>query len=171
MRKIYLSGLLILLTFVSIASYALSFLLVPVADIYLSEGLGLNIKPLFSLTNFIKIFLVGMLVLIIFSIPTINAIDQVKASSLFRNVFQNLQFYYSKKSTALSLILLSILVLLFSFGSERPIYSIGYFVAFFVCLIVFFLLSKIIIYFLKKFLFRSHWLGSLYTVVDRIDRV
>ena len=34
---------------------------------------------------------------------------------------------------------------------ERPIYSLGYFVAFFVCLIVFFLLSKIIIYFLKKF--------------------
>ena len=40
---------------------------------------------------------------------------------------------------------------MFSFGSERPIYSLGYFVAFFVCLIVFFLLSKIIIYFLKKF--------------------
>ena len=96
-KTIYYLQLLILLIFVSIASYALSFLLVPVADVYLSEGLGLDIKPLLSLTNFIKIFLVGMLVLIIFSIPTINAIDQVKASSLFRNVFQNLQFYYSKK--------------------------------------------------------------------------
>ena len=51
---------------------------------------------------------------------------------------------------ALSLTLLSILILLFSLGSEKPIYSLGYFVAFFVCLIVFFLLSKIIIYFLKK---------------------
>ena len=105
-KTIYYLQLLILLTFVSITSYALSFLIVPMADVYLSEGLGLNIKPLFSLTNFIKIFLVGMLVLIIFSIPTINAIDQVKASNLFRNVFQNLQFYYSKKSIFVSLLFL-----------------------------------------------------------------
>ncbi|REK44630.1 MAG: ABC transporter, partial [Proteobacteria bacterium] len=89
-------------------------------------------------------------VLIIFSIPTISSIDQVKASNLFRNVFQNLQFYYSKKSVALSFILLSILVLIFTIGSERPSYSLGYFGAFFVCLIVFFLLSKLIIFFLKK---------------------
>jgi putative ABC transport system permease protein len=113
--------------------------------------LGLNISPVISIINFIKIFLVGLLVLIIFSIPTLNSINQVKASNLFRNVFQNLEFYYSKKSAALSLMLLTILVLIFSLGSERPIYSLGYFVAFFICLIVFFLLSKIIIYFLKKF--------------------
>ena len=92
----------------------------------------------------------GFLVLIIFSIPTISSIDQVKASNLFRNVFQNLQFYYSKRSIALSFILLSILVLLFTIGSEKPSYSLGYFGAFFVCLIVFFLLSKLIIFFLKK---------------------
>ena len=147
---IYYLQLLILLTFVSIASYALSFLLVPIADVYLSEGLGLDIKPLFSLTNFIKIFLVGMLVLIIFSIPTINAIDQIKASNLFRNVFQNLQFYYSKKSIFVSLLFLSALVMLFVIGSARPLYSLGYFLAFFICLIVFFLLSKFIVFLLKS---------------------
>ena len=149
-KTIYYLQLLILLTFVSIASYALSFLLVPVADVYLSEGLGLNIKPLFSLTNFIKIFLVGMLVLIIFSIPTINAIDQVKASNLFRNVFQNLQFYYSKKSIFVSLLFLSALMMLFVIGSARPLYSLIYFLAFFICLIVFFLLSKFIVFLLKS---------------------
>jgi len=149
-KTIYYLQLLILLTFVSIASYALSFLLVPVADVYLSEGLGLNIKPLFSLTNFIKIFLVGMLVLIIFSIPTINAIDQVKASNLFRNVFQNLQFYYSKKSIFVSLLFLSALMMLFVIGSARPLYSLVYFLAFFICLIVFFLLSKFIVFLLKS---------------------
>ena len=125
-------------------------------DQYLSDGLGLNISPVFSLLNYLKIFLVGLLTLVIFSIPTISSIDQVKASNLFRNVFQNLEFYYSKKSIFLSLILLSILILLFSVGSERPIYSIGYFGAFFVCLIVFYLLSKIIIYFLKRFKFTSN---------------
>ena len=150
-KTLYYLQLFILLLVITTFAYGSSFLIVPFVDQYLSDGLGLNVSPVFSIINFIKIFLVGLLVLIIFSIPTISSIDQVKASNLFRNVFQNLEFYYSKKSTALSLILLSILVLLFSFGSEKPIYSLGYFVAFFVCLIVFFLLSKIIIYFLKKF--------------------
>ena len=155
-KTIYYLQLLILLTFVSIAAYALSFLLVPVADAYLSEGLGLSIKPLFSLTNFIKIFLVGMLVLIIFSIPTINAIDQVKASNLFRNVFQNLQFYYSKKSIFVSLLFLSALIMLFVIGSARPLYSFFYFIAFFICLIVFFLLSKFVVFLLKSLKNRSN---------------
>jgi len=150
-KTLYYLQLFVLLLVITTFAYSSSFLIVPIVDQYLSDGLGLNVSPVFSIINFIKIFLVGLLVLIIFSIPTISSIDQVKASSLFRNVFQNLEFYYSKKSIALSLILLSILVLLFSFGSERPIYSLGYFVAFFICLIVFFLLSKIIIYFLKKF--------------------
>jgi putative ABC transport system permease protein len=150
-KTLYYLQLLILLLMITTFAYSSSFLIVPIVDQYLSDGLGLNVSPIFSIINFLKIFLVGLLVLIIFSIPTISSIDQVKASNLFRNVFQSLEFYYSKKSTVLSLILLSILVLLFSFGSERPIYSLGYFVAFFVCLIVFFLLSKIIIYFLKKF--------------------
>ena len=155
-KTIYYLQLLILLTFVSIAAYALSFLLVPVADAYLSEGLGLSIKPLFSLTNFIKIFLVGMLVLIIFSIPTINAIDQVKASNLFRNVFQNLQFYYSKKSIFVSLLFLSALIMLFVIGSARPLYSFVYFIAFFICVIVFFLLSKFVVFLLKSLKNRSN---------------
>ena len=155
-KTLYYLQLLILLFIITVISYGSSFLIVPIADKYLSDGLGLNVYPKFSLINFIKIFIVGLLVLIIFSIPTIRSIDQVKASNLFRNVFQNLQFYYSKKSVILSFILLSFLVLLFTLGSERPSYSLGYFLAFFVCLIVFFLLSKIIIYLLKKFNFISN---------------
>ena len=150
-KILYYLQLLILLFIITVISYASSFLIVPVADKYLSDGLGLSVYPVFSLINFIKIFLVGLLVLIIFSIPTISSIDQVKASNLFRNVFQNLQFHYSKRSITLSFILLSTLVLLFTIGSEKPSYSLGYFGAFFVCLIVFFLLSKLIIFFLKKF--------------------
>ena len=155
-KNLYYLQLLILLLIITTFAYGSSFLIVPIVDQYLSDGLGLNISPVFSLLNYLKIFLVGLLTLVIFSIPTISSIDQVKASNLFRNVFQNLEFYYSKKSIFLSLILLSILILLFSVGSERPIYSIGYFGAFFVCLIVFYLLSKIIIYFLKKFKFTSN---------------
>ncbi len=155
-KTLYYLQLLILLFIITVISYGSSFLIVPIADKYLSDGLGLNVYPKFSLINLIKIFIVGLLVLIIFSIPTVSSIDQVKASNLFRNVFQNLQFYYSKKSVILSFILLSFLVLLFTLGSERPYYSLGYFLAFFVCLIVFFLLSKVIIYLLKKFNFISN---------------
>ena len=124
-KTLYYLQLLILLFIITVFAYGSSFFVVPIADKYLSEGLGLNVYPAFSIINFMKILLVGILVLVIFSIPTINSIDQVKASSLFRNVFQNLQFYYSKKSIAFSLILLLILVLLFVVDSERPIYSLS----------------------------------------------
>ena len=150
-KILYYLQLFILLFIITIFAYGSSFLIVPIVDKYLSDGLGLNIYPVFSYLNFFKIFLVGLLVLVIFSIPTISSIDQVKASSLFRNVFQNLQFYYSKKSISISMLLLLILVLLFTLGAENPTYSLGYFGAFFVCLIVFFLLSKVIVFFFKKF--------------------
>ena len=127
----------------------------PLADKYLSSSFGLKINLFFSFFNFLKIFLIGLLVLIIFSIPTISSIDQVKASSLFRNVFQNLQFYYSKKLISMSIIMLSILILIFTYRSENFVYSLGYFGAFFICLIIFFLLSKLIIFSLKKFKFNS----------------
>ncbi len=150
-KTLYYLQLFILLFIITVVAYGSSFLIVPIVDKYLSDGLGLNVYPVFSLINFLKIFLVGLLVLVIFTIPTISSIDQVKASNLFRNVFQNLQFFYSKRSVVLSFVLLSILIFLFTIGSEQPYYSLGYFVAFFVCLIVFFLLSKLIIFFLKKF--------------------
>ena len=155
-KAIYYLQLLILLSIITLISYALSFLFVPIANVYISKGLGLSIQPLFSVFNLFKVFSVGLLVLIIFSIPTINAIDQVKASNLFRNVFQNLQFFYSRKSIIFSLILLSLLVLLFTIGSANPTYSLSYFGAFFTCLIVFFLLSRTIIYLLRKLKNRSN---------------
>ena len=167
-KTLYYLQLFILLFVITVISYGSSFLIVPIADKYLSDGLGLNVYPVFSFLNFFKIFLVGLLVLIIFSIPTISSIDQVKASNLFRNVFQNLQFYYSKKSVAVSFVLLSILIILFTIGTEQPTYSLGYFVAFFVCLIVFFLLSKLIIFFLKKF--KSSSIVSLKVSIKNITQ-
>ncbi len=167
-KTLYYLQLFILLFIITVISYGSSFLIVPIADKYLSDGLGLNVYPVFSFLNFLKIFLVGLLVLVIFSIPTISSIDQVKASNLFRNVFQNLQFYYSKKSVAVSFVLLSILIILFTIGTEQPTYSLGYFVAFFVCLIVFFLLSKLIIFFLKKF--KSSSIVSLKVSIKNITQ-
>ena len=149
-KKLYYFQLFILLFIITVFAYSSSLFIVPLVDKYLSSSFGLNINILFSFFNFFKIFLVGLLILVIFSIPTISSIDQVKASSLFRNVFQNLKFYYSKKLIGISIIMLSILILTFTYGSENFYYSLGYFGAFFICLIIFFLVSKLIIFFLKK---------------------
>ncbi len=149
-KTIYYLQLFIMLFFISLIAYGLSFLLVPIVDKYISDGLGLNIEAFFSLTNLSIVFLVGLLVIIIFSIPTVNSIDQIKASSLFRNVFQSLQFKYSKKSIILSLFLLAILISLFAFRSSLPYYSLIYFASFFVCLAMFFYVSRLIILLLRN---------------------
>jgi len=152
-KTIYYLQLLFSLIFISLVAYGLSFFLVPVVDKYISDGLGLNIQASFSLTNLFIVFVVGLLVIIIFSIPTVNSIDQIKASSLFRNVFQSLQFKYSKLSISLSLLLLTILISLFAFRSSIPTYSLIYFASFFVCLAVFFYVSRFIILLLRNNLF------------------
>ena len=149
-KTIYYLQLFIILFFISLIAYGLSFLLVPIVDKYISDGFGLNIEASFSLTNLSIVFLVGLLVIIIFSIPTVNSIDQIKASSLFRNVFQSLQFKYSKKSIILSLFLLAILIILFSYRSSLPYYSLIYFASFFVCLAMFFYVSRLIILLLRN---------------------
>ncbi len=149
-KTIYYLQLLFSLIFISLVAYGLSFFLVPVVDKYISDGLGLNIEASFSLTNLFIVFVVGLLVIIIFSIPTVNSIDQIKASSLFRNVFQSLQFKYSKLSISLSLLLLTILVSLFASRSSIPTYSLIYFASFFICLAVFFYVSRFIILLLRK---------------------
>ncbi len=149
-KTIYYLQLLISLIFISLVAYGLSFFLVPVVDKYISDGLGLNIEASFSLTNVFIVFVVGLLVIVIFSIPTVNSIDQIKASSLFRNVFQSLQFKYSKLSISFSLLLLIILISLFAFRSSIPYYSLIYFVSFFVCLAVFFYVSRLIILLFRK---------------------
>ena len=150
-KTIYYLQLAILLVLITVFSYGLSFILIPIVDKYISDGLGLNIEASFSVINLIIVFLVGMLVMIIFSIPTVNSIDQVKASNLFRNVFQSLQFNYSVKSVIISIVLLLILISLFAIRSSIPFYSVAYFVSFFICLLIFYYLSVTIIYLLKKY--------------------
>ncbi len=150
-KTIYYLQLAILLVLITVFSYGLSFFLIPIVDKYISDGLGLNIEASFSILNLIIVFLVGMLVMIIFSIPTVNSIDQVKASNLFRNVFQSLQFNYSVKSVIISIVLLLILISLFAIRSSIPFYSVAYFVSFFICLLIFYYLSVTIIHLLKKY--------------------
>ena len=102
-KTLYYLQLFILLFIITVVAYGSSFLIVPIADKYLSDGLGLNVYPVFSLLNFLKIFLVGLLVLVIFSIPTISSIDQVKASNLFETYFKIFNFIILKDQLFLAL--------------------------------------------------------------------
>ncbi len=115
-KTVYYLQLFIILFVISLIAYGLSFLLVPIVDKYISDGLGLNIEASFSLTNLSIVFLVGLLVIIII----------------------------------LSLFLLAILISLFAFRSSIPYYSLIYFASFFVCLAVFFYVSRLLILLLRN---------------------
>ena len=50
-KTIYYLQLFISLFVITVISYGSSFLIVPIADKYLSDGLGLNVYPVFSFLN------------------------------------------------------------------------------------------------------------------------
>jgi putative ABC transport system permease protein len=131
----------------------LAVLSVPVVNVFLSKTLGIAVHSEFVLKNFLKVFLSGFLVVVIFCLPTISAIQQIKPSSLFRNVFQACDFYFNKKN--ISIIILSIigLILLFALDSQKPLYTVGYFFIFFLICLTLYALSRIIIFYLRKIKF------------------
>ncbi len=152
-KKIFYFEIFTVLFAISIIAYLLAVLSVPVVNIFLSKTLGIAVHSEFVLKNFLKVFLSGFLVVVIFCLPTISAIQQIKPSSLFRNVFQACDFYFNKKN--ISLIILSIvgLILLFALDSQKPLYTVGYFFIFFLICFTLYVLSRIIIFYLRKIKF------------------
>ena len=152
-KKIFYFEIFTVLFSISIVSYLLAVLSVPVVNVFLSKTLGIAVHSEFVLKNFLKVFLSGFLVVVIFCLPTISAIQQIKPSSLFRNVFQSCDFYFNKKN--ISLIILSIvgLILLFALDSQKPLYTVGYFFIFFLICFTLYVLSQIIIFYLRKIKF------------------
>jgi putative ABC transport system permease protein len=152
-KKIFYFEIFTVLFSISILSYLLAVLSVPIVNVFLSKTLGIAVHSEFVLKNFLKVFLSGFLVVVIFCLPTISAIQQIKPSSLFRNVFQACDFYFNKKN--ISLIILSIvgLILLFALDSQKPLYTIGYFFIFFLICFTLYSLSRIIIFYLGKIKF------------------
>ena len=53
-KNLYYLQLLILLLIITTFAYGLSFLIVPIVDQYLSDGLGLNISPVFLSFKLLK---------------------------------------------------------------------------------------------------------------------
>ena len=149
-KKIFYFEIFTLLTIISLLAYLFAILSVPIVNTYLVKTLGLAVQSEFIFKNFIKVFLSGFLVVSIFCLPTISAIQQIKPTSLFRNVFQPCEFYFTKKNISLIILAIISLILLFAFDSKKPFYTVMYFLVFFIICLTLYGLSKLIIFYLRK---------------------
>tara|TARA_E500000178_G_scaffold58451_1_gene54971 strand:+ start:1278 stop:3770 length:2493 start_codon:yes stop_codon:yes gene_type:complete len=148
-KKIFYIEIFSLLFVITTLSYLLSLLVIPQANLFITN-LGISIQSEFNLTNYLLILATGLLVVFIFCIPTISSIEQIKPTSLFRNIFQLTRFQFGVKNTLLILMFLIALLAIFLIRSDKLYYTITYFLFFFIFCGVFYLLSQIVIFILKK---------------------
>ncbi len=148
-KLIYYFQLLIILTFVSILSYISALYLSKYLNLFLNN-FGINIVTSFSFNDFLKIYLVGFFVILIFSIPTISSIDKILVSRLFRNNHHSIQFVFNNKTNLFIILLVFSFICLFSLISYNPIYSFIYFAFFLIISLIFFFISKFMIFILGK---------------------
>jgi putative ABC transport system permease protein len=154
-KRIFYLEVFFLLFIITTLAYLLSLAVIPQANLFISN-LGISLESEFSITNYSLILLTGLLVVVIFCIPTISSIEQIKATSLFRNVFQLTKFQFGLKNSVIILFLLFTLLGIFLLRSDKLYYTTTYFVFFFIFCGVFYLLSQFIIYILKKIKFSNH---------------
>ena len=166
-KQIFYIEILLLLFFVTTLAYAMSLLVIPQANHFITN-LGLSLESQFSFFNYGLILMTGFLVVIIFCIPTVSSIEQIKATSLFRNIFQLTRFQLGTKNIFLIFMCLITLLGIFLLRSDKLYYTTTYFIFFFVFCGIFYLLSKTIIYVLKQFK-KIHFLPLRFAVRNIIQ--
>ena len=85
------------------------------------------------------------MVVLIFSIPSLYSIGEIKAVALFRNTFQPVSLNFSWKNISLLGVLVVILTAYFVFQTDQKFYTVLYFVAFFIAMLIFYGVSKLLI--------------------------
>jgi len=120
------------------------------ANEFLPKSLGIDLQPTVSLIGYLNIFFIGLLVVLIFSIPSLYSISEIKAVALFRNTFQPVSLNFSFKNIILLAILVSILTTYFVLQTEQKYYTVLYFLAFFITMLIFYGVSKLLIFFLRR---------------------
>ena len=121
------------------------------ANEFLPKSLGIDLQPTVSLIGYLNIFFIGLLVVLIFSIPSLYSISEIKAVALFRNTFQPVSLNFSLKNIILLAILITILTTYFVLQTEQKYYTVLYFLAFFITMLIFYGVSKLLIFFLRRF--------------------
>ena len=147
-KLIYYCELFFLLIILSLFSYILSLLIIPILNSFLINFYNIQLSYHFSLFTYLNVFFAGFVVFVIFSIPTLNAIDSIKGNDLLKNVKRDITFIFKTKTNSLLFLTSLIFVLFISLSSFRPIYSLIYFISFFICILIFYL---IFIIFLRQF--------------------
>ena len=150
-QLIYFYEILLILFITSILSYSLGLLSPIIANIFIPASLNIDLQFTLSFLDYFNLLFIGLLVVLIFSIPTLYSINLIKATSLFRNVFQQINLFFSF-SNILFLIILSVLfIVYFIFQTDEKIYTFFYFISFFASILVFFIASFFLIFIFRHF--------------------
>ena len=150
-QLMYFYEIILILIVTSIIAYFVGVFSPLLANDLLPKSLGIDLQPTLSLIGYLNIFFIGLLVVLIFSIPSLYSIKDIKAVALFRNTFQPVSLNFSLKNIALLTFLVVILSTYFVLQTEQKFYTVLYFVAFFITMLIFYGVSKLLIAFLRRF--------------------
>ena len=150
-QTMYFYEIMMILVLTSVVAYFIGVFSPLLANELLPEALGIDLQPTFSFIGYLNIFFIGLLVVLIFSIPSLYSISEIKATALFRNTFNPVSLNFSLMNIILLSILVVILMTYFVYQTEQKLYTVLYFVAFFVTMLIFYGVSKLLILFIKAF--------------------
>ena len=150
-QLIYFYEILLILFITSILSYLLGLLSPIIANIFIPASLNIDLQFTLSFLDYFNLLFIGLLVVLIFSIPTLHSINLIKATSLFRNVFQQINLFFSFGNILFLIILSALLIVYFTFQTDEKIYTFFYFISFFASILVFFIVSFFLIFIFRHF--------------------
>ena len=150
-QLIYFYEILLILFSTSILSYLLGLLSPIIANIFIPASLNIDLQFTLSFLDYFNLFFIGLLVVLIFSIPTLYSINLIKATSLFRNVFQQINLFFSFGNILFLIILSVLFIVYFIFQTDEKIYTFFYFISFFASILVFFIASFFLIFIFRHF--------------------
>jgi len=148
-QTMYFYEIMMILVLTSVVAYFIGVFSPLLANELLPEALGIDLQPTFSFIGYLNIFFIGLLVVLIFSIPSLYSISEIKATALFRNTFNPVSLNFSLMNIILLSVLVVILMTYFVYQTEQKLYTVLYFVAFFVTMLIFYGVSKLLILFIK----------------------
>ena len=150
-QLIYFYEILLILFITSILSYLLGLLSPIIANIFIPASLNIDLQFTLSFLDYFNLLFIGLLVVLIFSIPTLHSINLIKATSLFRNVFQQINLFFSFGNILFLIILSVLFIVYFIIQTDEKIYTFFYFISFFVSILVFFIASSFLIFIFRHF--------------------
>ena len=150
-QLIYFYEILLILFITSILSYLLGLLSPIIANIFIPASLNIDLQFTLSFLDYFNLLFIGLLVVLIFSIPTLYSINLIKATSLFRNVFQEINLFFSFGNILFLIILSVLFIVYFIIQTDEKIYTFFYFISFFASILVFFIVSFFLIFIFRHF--------------------